>query len=62
MRGLDADLLEAALPRAARLDLSGMTHMLKDGVLGSPFATYSDPSLPLHPDLRPGIVRFIEEQ
>ena len=62
VRGLDADLLEAAFPRADRLDLSGMTHMLKVGVLGSPFATYSDPSLPLHPDLLPGIVRFIEEQ
>jgi len=55
----DADLLATALPSAERLDLDMGTHMLKHDVPGQPFATYSDPSLPLHPGLLPGIVAFI---
>ena len=35
--------------------------MLKAAVAGNPFATYSDPALPLHEALVPGIVSFIEE-
>lgn len=60
VRPLDADLLESAMPQAARLDLSGGTHMLKADIEGQPFATYQDRSLPLHSDLVPGIVRFIK--
>ena len=55
----DADRLAAALPQARRIDLAGGTHMLKAAVEGAPSATYRDPTLPLHPDLLPGIVAFL---
>lgn len=55
----DADRLAAALPQARRIDLAGGTHMLKAEVEGAPLATYRDPTLPLHPDLLPGIVAFL---
>jgi pimeloyl-ACP methyl ester carboxylesterase len=58
---IDADLLEHAMPQAQRLDLSGATHVLKVSVEGDPFATYTDPTLPLHVDLLPGIVRFLAD-
>lgn len=61
VRPLDADLLASALPRAGRLELAGGTHMLRADVPGQPFVTYTDPSLPLHPDLVPGIVGFLEK-
>ena len=61
VRPQDADLLEGALPQARRMNLAGGTHMLKVGISGNPFATYADPSLPLHEELVPGIVLFIEE-
>ncbi len=61
VRTTDADLLQTALPQAQRLALSGATHMLKADVAGQPAATYTDPTLPLHEDLVPGIVRFLEE-
>lgn len=57
----DADLLEAALPRARRMTLAGGTHTLKRAVAGNPLATYTEPSLPLHEDLVPGIARFMQE-
>ena len=51
--------LAAALPRGERLDLPGATHVLKAEVPGAPMATYTDPGLPLHPDLVPGIAGFL---
>ncbi|MEM0990327.1 MAG: alpha/beta fold hydrolase [Pseudomonadota bacterium] len=60
VRETDARTLAAALPQASRLDLPAGTHTLKAKVAGRPFATYSDPALPLHPDLVPGIVQFID--
>jgi len=59
VRPHDADLLEAAMPQAERVDLPGGTHMLKAGVAGQPFATYTDPSHPLHGDVVPAIVDFL---
>lgn len=61
VRPRDADLLAAALPQARRMDLPGVTHMLKAEVEGQPLATYRDPSLPLAEDLVPGIAAFIAE-
>ncbi|MDR7127598.1 alpha/beta fold hydrolase [Pseudotabrizicola sp. 4114] len=61
VRPHDADLLEAALPDAHRLNLAGGTHMLKTSVAGNPYSTYVDSALPLHEALVPGIARFIEE-
>lgn len=55
----DADLLAEAMPQAGRLPLPGGTHLLKEDVPDQPFATYTDPSLPLHPALVPGIVGFL---
>lgn len=61
VRPHDADMLEAALPQAHRLNLVGGTHTLKASVAGDPYATYADPTLPLHEDLVPGIVKYIGE-
>ncbi|SCZ25739.1 hypothetical protein SAMN03080610_00836 [Afifella marina DSM 2698] len=61
VRPRDADLLERAMPQAQRMDLAGGTHMLKASVKGDPFATYTDRTLPLHEELVPGIVRFLDE-
>ncbi|MDA5557268.1 alpha/beta hydrolase [Shimia sp. MMG029] len=58
----DADLLTEALPTATRVDLSGGTHILKQDVAGNPFATYTNPELPLHEDLVPTIVDFLNPQ
>ena len=58
-RPYHSDLLAAALPQAGRAPLPGATHMLKRDVPGAPFATYRDPTLPLHPDLVPAIVDFL---
>lgn len=52
----DADLLQGALVRGKRHDLLGATHMLKPDVAGQPFATYTSPDRPLHPELIPAIV------
>ncbi len=60
VRMKDSDLLHTALPQAQRLTLSGGTHMLKADVPGQPAATYTDRTLPLHDDLVPGIVRFLD--
>ena len=56
----NADLLKQALPQAQRANLLGGTHMLKAAVADKPFATYTDPSLPLHTMLVPAIAEFIE--
>lgn len=58
----DGAALAAALPQAQRLTLPDATHMLKAEVPGAPYATYTDPSLPLHPDLVPGIAAFLAGQ
>lgn len=60
VRPHDADILEGALPRAGRADLPGGTHMLKADKEGQPFATYADPTLPLHPDLVPAVTGFLD--
>ncbi len=60
VRPRDADILEAALPDAERVNLPGGTHMLKVDKEGQPFATYTDPGLPLHADLTPAITRFLD--
>lgn len=60
VRPRDADILEAALPDAERVNLPGGTHMLKADKEGQPFATYTDPELPLHTDLIPAITRFLD--
>lgn len=56
----DADLLAAAMPQAIRMDLTGATHMLKTDISRDPSATYHDPRLPLHPEVVPSIVQFLE--
>lgn len=48
---LDADLLAAALQQPEQHMIDDMTHMLKADVPAAPFATYTDPTLPLHPEL-----------
>ncbi len=55
----DADRLAAALPQARRITLAGATHMLKRADGADPAVTYTDPTLPLHPDLVPGIVDIL---
>ena len=57
--GSDTERLTEAMPQAEPLSLQGGTHMLKQSVPGQPFATYTDPSLPLHPDLIPGLRGFL---
>lgn len=61
----DADALKSAQPKAVLKILDGMTHTLKvveTSDRSANAATYSDPSLPLHPDLVPAIVAFIRTQ
>lgn len=61
VRPLDADLLQDAMPHARRLDLPGGTHMLKHDQPGRPFASYSDPDLPLHEGITPAIAAFVAD-
>ena len=61
VKPVDADALAAAMPQAVRADLDGATHMLKPDVPGDPFATYTDPSHPLHPGLLPAVTQFIAD-
>lgn len=56
----DAALLAAAMPQAQQQVLTGATHMLKTDVPGQPAASYTDPELPLHPDLIPAILAAFE--
>lgn len=59
----EGDLLAAANQSATRITLSGMSHVLKpvaDSSIEANLATYGDPTLPLHPELVPAIVAFIE--
>lgn len=58
----DANILGSRLPRAERLDLPGMTHVMKtaaDDSRAANLATYRDPTLPLAAGLLPGIAGFI---
>jgi uncharacterized protein len=64
----EADPLAAARPDASRLTLPGLTHTLKlatpaddspAALTAASFATYADPSLPLHDRLGPAIAGFI---
>ena len=60
--GVDqARALHAARPDAALLIIPGMNHVLKavPADAPNPIASYSDPSLPLHPQLAPAIVDFV---
>lgn len=59
VRPHDTDLLKNALSQAEQVNLSGGTHMLKAAVAGQPMATYTDPTLPLHEDLVPALIRFL---
>jgi pimeloyl-ACP methyl ester carboxylesterase len=58
----DARLLKAAQPRASLVILEGVNHVLKlaPADRAANVATYSDPSLPLAPEVAPAIARFIK--
>ncbi len=58
----DAKLLQSAALDSELHLIPDMTHMLKAEVSGQPFATYTDPDLPLHPALVPAIMGFISSQ
>lgn len=60
--GSEADILQAAQPRARRLDVEGMNHVMKIAPPGAPdnLATYADPSLPLAPGLAMAIGDFMQ--
>jgi pimeloyl-ACP methyl ester carboxylesterase len=59
----EADVLTAAQPRARRLDIEGMNHVMKTAPAdrAGNIATYSDPDLPLAPGLADGVADFILE-
>ena len=61
VRPHNADLLSRAMSQSTRINLVGGTHMLKAAVEENPLATYTEPSLPLHEKLVPGIASFIDE-
>ena len=54
--------LQAAQPRARLLQIEGMNHILKlrSGTVAEQMASYADPSLPLPPQLVPGIAEFVK--
>lgn len=56
----DAALLGQAMPQARRQMLPGATHMLKADVPGQPFATYTDPALPLDAAVVPAFSTFLD--
>lgn len=56
---VDSKLLASVMPQASVVELSGMTHMLKQDVPGVRFATYRNPKLPLAPEIVPTIADFI---
>ncbi|MEM6588265.1 MAG: alpha/beta fold hydrolase [Pseudomonadota bacterium] len=58
---LDANLLFEAMPQARQRILRGGTHMLKADVPGTPFATYTDPDLPLFDGLTSDIAAFLKD-
>ena len=56
---VDAGILAKAMPQAKHIVLENMTHVMKTGVPGKPFATYIDPDYPLHSELASVISDFI---
>lgn len=59
----EANALKAAAPAATLTVIDGMNHVLKN-VVADPSkqtASYSDPTLPLHPALVPAIVEFVRK-
>lgn len=59
VRLTDAAALAKARPDARLVEVAGMTHMLKADQPGAPFATYSDPSLPLMSEVPDAIADFL---
>lgn len=59
IRFSDAELLAQAFVQSKLIRLHGATHMLKQAVPDDPYATYSDPALPLHDALISSVVAFI---
>lgn len=60
----DFDLLAKSAPTAAKLLANGMNHVLKSVDSKERMAqipTYTDPVLPLHPELLPAILQFIKK-
>jgi uncharacterized protein len=59
----DAARLKKGNPKAQLVIISGMSHILKEGPADKQanFATYSAPDLPLHPQLIPALVKFINK-
>ena len=59
----DARILAAARPGARLLLIEGMNHILRAAPLdrAANIATYSDPALPLAPDVVPAIAAFLNE-
>jgi len=60
VKWLDAELLATGLPNGKLVNLSGATHTLKVDVPREPLVTYTDPTLPLHPELVPEIMKFLD--
>ncbi|ARC89364.1 alpha/beta hydrolase [Rhodovulum sp. MB263] len=60
VRPEDADRLAAAMPQARRVDLPGVTHMLKADLPGRPYVTYTEPTLPLAPGVVAAILEAVE--
>jgi len=58
----EADCLQKGAPKAQRLRLEGMNHILKTAPIArqANFAAYSDPKLPLAAGLVDGIVSFLQ--
>ncbi|MGQ3675896.1 alpha/beta hydrolase [Xanthobacter sp. TB0139] len=61
VRTEDAEMLGAAMPQAETRLLPGATHMLKPDQPGAPYATYTDPKLPLDPRLVPAITTYVKD-
>lgn len=61
----DARRLVAANPSARAVAVAGMNHVLKSVPVTDRLAqlpSYSDPTLPLHPDLAPALAEFLRRQ
>jgi pimeloyl-ACP methyl ester carboxylesterase len=61
VRLTEADLLAKAQPRASRATIDGMNHVLKraDSSPGAQAASYSNPSLPVAPQLIDAVAMFV---
>ncbi|WP_273726087.1 alpha/beta hydrolase [Brucella gallinifaecis] len=57
----DADRLAGAMPQAVLKSLNNATHVLKEGIQDQPFITYTNGALPLHSELMPTIVDFLQK-